>query len=70
MAPELFSSTPSASTKSDIWALAVTILELLNGYPPYHNLAPDQAQFNIIVNLSPPIPFDITEVKKIQYTFY
>lgn len=37
MAPEIIGNR-GASTLSDIWSLGATVLELLTGYPPFHNL--------------------------------
>lgn len=37
MAPEIIGNR-GASTLSDIWSLGATVLELLTGHPPFHNL--------------------------------
>ena len=38
MAPEVI-ELKGASTKSDIWSLACTVIELLTGRPPYADIA-------------------------------
>ena len=47
MAPELFESE-IATSKSDIWSLGCTIIELLTGNPPFSDLAPLAAIFHIV----------------------
>ncbi|GMM58009.1 serine/threonine protein kinase [Maudiozyma humilis] len=37
MAPEIITSR-GASPRSDIWSLGATVVELLTGHPPFHNL--------------------------------
>lgn len=39
MAPEVIELS-GATTASDIWSLGCTVIELLDGKPPYHRLAP------------------------------
>ena len=61
MAPELFENSP-ATKASDVWSFGITVLELLTGNPPYFDKKPVQAVFEIIDNLSPPIPSGLPEV--------
>ncbi|OQO05249.1 hypothetical protein B0A48_09016 [Cryoendolithus antarcticus] len=55
MAPEVI-ELAGATTASDIWSLGCTVIELLDGRPPYHKLAPMPALFRIVNDDHPPIP--------------
>ncbi|CAN6622973.1 hypothetical protein TRVA0_009S01134 [Trichomonascus vanleenenianus] len=55
MAPEIIELN-GATTASDIWSVGCTILELLTGKPPYHNLRQMPALFAIVNDDHPPIP--------------
>jgi len=55
MAPEVIELT-GATTASDIWSLGCTVIELLEGKPPYHNLQPMPALFRIVNDDHPPLP--------------
>ncbi|KAI8921345.1 kinase-like domain-containing protein [Powellomyces hirtus] len=55
MAPEVIELS-GATTASDVWSLGCTIIELLEGHPPYHDLAPMSALFRIVHDEYPPIP--------------
>ncbi|KAK5073982.1 Protein kinase of the Mitotic Exit Network [Lithohypha guttulata] len=55
MAPEVIELT-GASTSSDIWSLGCTVIELLDGRPPYYNLQPMPALFRIVNDDHPPLP--------------
>ncbi|KAF2864004.1 hypothetical protein K470DRAFT_273982 [Piedraia hortae CBS 480.64] len=55
MAPEVIELS-GASTASDIWSLGCTVIELLDGKPPYHKLAPMPALFRIVNDDHPPLP--------------
>ncbi|KIW85766.1 hypothetical protein Z517_01158 [Fonsecaea pedrosoi CBS 271.37] len=55
MAPEVIELT-GATTASDIWSLGCTVIELLDGKPPYHNLQPMPALFRIVNDDHPPLP--------------
>ena len=55
MAPEVIELT-GATTASDIWSLGCTVIELLDGKPPYHNLQPMPALFRIVNDDHPPFP--------------
>ncbi|KAJ6000781.1 Cytokinesis protein sepH [Penicillium waksmanii] len=55
MAPEVIELS-GATTASDIWSLGCTVIELLEGKPPYHSLAPMPALFRIVNDDHPPLP--------------
>ncbi|KAF2100393.1 hypothetical protein NA57DRAFT_12354, partial [Rhizodiscina lignyota] len=55
MAPEVIELT-GATTSSDIWSLGCTVIELLDGKPPYHKLQPMPALFRIVNDDHPPLP--------------
>jgi serine/threonine protein kinase len=55
MAPEVIELS-GASTSSDIWSLGCTVIELLDGRPPYHKLQPMPALFRIVNDDHPPLP--------------
>jgi serine/threonine protein kinase len=55
MAPEVIELT-GATTASDIWSLGCTVVELLDGKPPYHALQPMPALFRIVNDDHPPLP--------------
>jgi len=60
MAPEVILLS-GANTKSDIWSLGCTVVELLTGNPPYFDLGPMQALFNIVEDKHPPIPSNLSK---------
>ncbi|KAI0306148.1 hypothetical protein B0F90DRAFT_1814941 [Multifurca ochricompacta] len=56
MAPEVI-ELKGASTKSDIWSLGCTVIELLTGRPPYGDIANTMTvMFRIVEDDCPPIP--------------
>ncbi|GJN91852.1 hypothetical protein Rhopal_004875-T1 [Rhodotorula paludigena] len=56
MAPEVI-SLKGALPASDIWSLAATIVELIDGRPPYSDLVAMSAMFRIVEDpAGPPIP--------------
>jgi serine/threonine protein kinase len=55
MAPEVIELS-GATTASDIWSLGSTVIELLEGRPPYHKFQPMQALFRIVNDDHPPLP--------------
>lgn len=55
MAPEVI-ELAGATTASDIWSLGCTVIELLDGKPPYHKFAPMPALFRIVNDDHPPLP--------------
>ncbi|CAO3621895.1 unnamed protein product [Cunninghamella blakesleeana] len=63
MAPEVI-ELKGASTKSDIWSLGCTLIELVSGKPPYSNLVAMSAMFRIVEDEYPPLPKNISEEMK------
>jgi serine/threonine protein kinase len=55
MAPEVIELS-GATTASDIWSVGCTVIELLDGKPPYHKLQPMPALFRIVNDDHPPLP--------------
>jgi serine/threonine protein kinase len=55
MAPEVIELS-GATTASDIWSLGCTVIELLDGKPPYHKLQAMPALFRIVNDDHPPLP--------------
>ncbi|XVE94827.1 hypothetical protein REPUB_Repub02eG0043200 [Reevesia pubescens] len=61
MAPEVIKavmqkdSNPNLALAVDIWSLGCTIIEMLNGRPPWSELEGPQAMFKVL-NRTPPIP--------------
>ncbi|KAL7268257.1 Protein kinase of the Mitotic Exit Network [Rhizina undulata] len=55
MAPEVI-ELAGATTASDIWSVGCTVVELLDGKPPYYKLASMQALFRIVNDDHPPLP--------------
>ncbi|KAI9319313.1 kinase-like domain-containing protein [Dichotomocladium elegans] len=60
MAPEVI-ELKGASTKSDIWSLGCTIIELLTGKPPYFGMIAMSALYHIVEDDHPPLPKDISK---------
>ncbi|PFH51771.1 hypothetical protein AMATHDRAFT_58237 [Amanita thiersii Skay4041] len=64
MAPEII-ELKGASSKSDIWSLACTVVELLTGRPPYAEISNSMTvMFRIVEDNIPPIPEDCSELAK------
>jgi serine/threonine protein kinase len=55
VAPEIIELS-GATTASDIWSVGCTVIELLDGEPPYHDLPPMGALYRIVQDDHPPIP--------------
>ncbi|EAA32185.2 hypothetical protein GE21DRAFT_7765 [Neurospora crassa] len=55
MAPEIIQLS-GATSASDIWSVGCTVIELLQGKPPYHHLAAMPALFAIVNDDHPPLP--------------
>jgi serine/threonine protein kinase len=65
MAPEVIELS-GATTSSDIWSLGCTVIELIEGKPPYHKLQPMQALFRIVNDEHPPIPGSASSVRRVS----
>lgn len=61
MAPEIIQLS-GATPASDIWSLGCTVIELLEGKPPYYKLAPMPALFAIVNDDHPPLPEGVSPV--------
>lgn len=61
MAPEVIEMKGQVSSSCDIWSLGCTVIELLTGHPPYHDLDKYCALMTIVSNDCPPLPDDISE---------
>ncbi|KAK0635153.1 hypothetical protein B0T17DRAFT_482890 [Bombardia bombarda] len=59
MAPEIIQLS-GATSSSDIWSVGCTVIELLQGKPPYHNLAAMPALFAIVNDDHPPLPEEVS----------
>ncbi|KYQ88661.1 putative protein serine/threonine kinase [Tieghemostelium lacteum] len=63
MAPEIIELN-GATTKSDIWSVGCTVIELLTGSPPYYDLGQMPALFRIVSDDFPPLPEGISPALK------
>ncbi|KZV66238.1 hypothetical protein PENSPDRAFT_755870 [Peniophora sp. CONT] len=63
MAPEVIEQS-GATTASDIWSVGCTVIELLEGRPPYHFLKPMPALYRIVQDDCPPIPEGASPIVK------
>ncbi|KAF8949355.1 hypothetical protein BGZ47_005578 [Haplosporangium gracile] len=61
MAPEIIELS-GATTASDIWSVGCTVIELLDGEPPYHDLPPMGALYRIVQDDHPPIPEGVSAI--------
>jgi serine/threonine protein kinase len=61
MAPEVIEQS-GASTASDIWSVGCVVVELLEGKPPYGDLAPMQALWRIVQDESMRVPVGASPV--------
>jgi serine/threonine protein kinase len=68
MAPEIIQLS-GATSASDIWSLGCTVIELLEGKPPYHKLAPMPALFAIVNDDHPPLPEGVSPVSHASIFF-
>ncbi|KAK9453793.1 kinase-like domain-containing protein [Dipodascopsis uninucleata] len=59
MAPEIILLN-GATSSSDIWSVGCTIIELITGKPPYHDLEQMQALYRIVNDEFPPFPDSIS----------
>lgn len=55
MAPEVI-ELKSVTSASDIWSVGCLAIELLTGQPPYYDLQPLSALYNIVQDVHPPLP--------------
>lgn len=60
VAPEVI-ELKGATTKSDIWSLGCTCIELVSGKPPYSDLLAMSAMFHIVEDDYPPFPETISQ---------
>ncbi|KAL1922138.1 uncharacterized protein VTP21DRAFT_10780 [Calcarisporiella thermophila] len=60
IAPEVI-QLMGASTKSDVWSLGCTVVELITGQPPYADMIPLTALFHIVEDAHPPMPDGISK---------
>lgn len=67
MAPEVIELS-GATTASDIWSLGCTVIELLDGRPPYHKLQPMPALFRIVNDDHPPLPEGASPVLRYDHS--
>ncbi|KAL7423239.1 Protein kinase of the Mitotic Exit Network [Cryptotrichosporon argae] len=63
MAPEVIEQS-GATTASDIWSVGCVVVELLEGKPPYGDLAPMQALWRIVQDESMRIPEGASPIVK------
>lgn len=63
MAPEVI-ELKGASTKSDIWSLGCTLVELVTGKPPYADMIAMSAMFHIVEDPCPPLPESLSDDMK------
>ena len=55
MAPEIIQMS-GLTTACDIWSVGCTVIELLQGQPPFFDLAPMRALYRIVQDPHPPLP--------------
>merc|ERR1712137_1176253 len=61
MAPEAIEMSCNPTTKSDIWSLGCTLIELITGVPPYFEMSSVSACFKMVSEGRPPLPEDISK---------
>lgn len=64
MAPEVITLETFLSSKSDIWSLGSTIIELFTGHPPYHTLNSMAALHAIVTDKHPDLPKNFSNLAK------
>jgi serine/threonine protein kinase len=60
MAPEVV-ELKNVTVSSDIWSVGCVAIELLTGRPPYFDLQPLSAMYNIVQDPHPPLPCGISD---------
>ncbi|KAI8113878.1 hypothetical protein M9434_002006 [Picochlorum sp. BPE23] len=63
MAPEIV-ELKTVTASSDIWSVGCVAIELLTGFPPYFDLQPLSALYNIVQEPHPPLPNGASETFK------
>ena len=66
MAPEVIEQS-GASSASDIWSVGCVVVELLEGKPPYGDLAPMQALWRIVQDESMRVPDSASPASKLVF---
>lgn len=61
VAPEVFEGE-AASTASDIWSIGATVIELIEGAPPYSGFSALAAIFHLLEDPHPELPPDASPV--------
>ncbi|KRX02442.1 Protein kinase-like domain [Pseudocohnilembus persalinus] len=61
MAPEAIEMQGQLSTSCDIWSVGCTVIELLTGNPPYHDLLQYPALLRMVEDEHPPLPEGVSE---------
>jgi len=61
MAPEAIEMSCNPTTKSDIWSLGCTLIELITGVPPYFEMVSVSACYRMVNDDHPPLPDDISK---------
>lgn len=56
MAPEIIQMNSLQSPACDVWSVGCTIIELLTGRPPFYDLNPMTALYQIVRSPHPPLP--------------
>lgn len=60
VAPEVISgdgnSRSRVTTAADIWSLGCTVIEMVNGKPPYSDMRVEAAMFRMVEDTTPPLP--------------
>ncbi|RMZ56356.1 hypothetical protein APUTEX25_004713 [Auxenochlorella protothecoides] len=59
MAPEVIEHSAVAPA-GDIWSVGCLAIELFTGSPPYYDMQPMSALYNIVADTHPPLPRDIS----------
>ncbi|OSX80399.1 hypothetical protein BU14_0052s0015 [Porphyra umbilicalis] len=60
IAPEMVENRRPLTTSLDIWSLGCSVLELMTGRRPYHELSAMQTLFRMVQDRHPPIPPELS----------